>query len=469
MVASILLAVVYSVLAVCILCTVFGGKKLGLFGVLLRVGVVTLSSVISFFIVKLISPYLLDLELELCSTLGLPTDLVSILTTGVGTRILAGILARGLISPVLFTLIAVILTVIGTVILHFKAAFLPKGSEKGGMGVGAVYGLILAIVILFPLLSTQGILDSAIEKSPAIREKLEAVLGADAVDGLDKASSANAAHLLLGDNLVKWTVQGMSVAHFDGEKADVYDAVEDICTVVEASRSVIGEGGLDFLSMTEEQRAEMGEMLAKIDESPLLSNAFPELVSAMAEKWAEGESFMGMSAPDADSGSVMAPVYQQMFDSLAKSDRENVVGNLELTLDAMSKWASASEDQLFDVLREVLEILDSGSEELAEVATQIKLTGMKGLMKDRIPALKEEEKYDEAISDMLGLLEEEAPTVESVSDGLGEILAEHDYTLSEEKLDSAAEVLLNKRNEIGRPLTEEELADIYFEHKDLLQ
>lgn len=469
MVAAIFLALVYAVLALCIVFAVLGGKKLGLFGVLLRVGVVMLSTVISFFIVKLISPLLLDFELSLCSTLGLPSDLVSVLSSGAGMRVLASILSKGLVSPILFTLLSVILTVIGTVIVHFTARKLPQGSKGGGMGVGALYGLILAIVILFPLLSTEGILDTAVEKSPVIKEKLEAMLGEDAVDGLENASSANLAHLLLGKNVIKWTVQGMSAEEVGDTKADVYDAVEDICDVVEAAKAAFSEKGLDFLSMTEEERAGVTEMLNKVDKSPLLSSAFPEIVSALAEKWSEGETFMGMSAPGSGSESVMTPVYRQMFDSIAKSDREDVIGNLEVTLDAMSKWATADEAELFDVVNEVLETLLGGSEELQDVATEIKLTGMKVVMQDMIPALKDEEKYDAAVDDMLGLVEGDGATVESVSDGLEEILLEHDYTLSEEKLDSAAEVLVDRRNELGRALTEEELADLYFEHKDLLQ
>lgn len=463
MIAVILLVLVYAVLASCILCTVFGGRKLGLYGVLLRIGVVSLSCVLAFVIVKLMSPLLLSAEITLLSTLGLPSDLVSALSSGEGGRALVGVLAGGILSPILFTLIAVLLTVIGAIVLHFAARKLPKGSTGVGMGVGALYGLLLALVILFPILSIEGLLNSAVKQSPTLKEGLTDSLGEETVESLDTAASANVAHLLLGNNVVKWTVQGMTDTSFEGGSVDVYDAVSDICEVVEASQVMSDEEKFDFLEMSPEQRLHMVEVLDAINDSPLLSSVFADIVSAWAGAWAEGEAFMGMTSPAEGIDATFVPVYQQMFKSLASSNRESVIPNLETTLDVVSKWTTADEQNRGTVLKEILGTLGEGSEEMAAVATEIKLTGMKVMMQEEIPALKDEEEYDKAVSNVLGLLDEEAPTVENVSAGLNELLTGYEYELSEENLTTAAESLVEKRNELGRPLTEEELADMYIE------
>ena len=171
---------------------------------------------------------------------------------------------------------------------------------------------------------------------------------------------------------------------------------------------------------------------------------------------------MGMASPAEGADPAFAPVFEEMFHSLAASDRENVTDNLGVTLNVMSAWSGAGEDGKLEAVKDILDTLGE-SEEMAAVATEIKLTGMRTFMQEEIPALKDEEKYDEAISSVLGLVEDHEPTVEEVSSELGDILLEYDYELSDEKRDSAAAELVEKRNELGRPLTEEELADLYFE------
>lgn len=463
MVAVVLLALVYAVLAICVLCTVFGGKKLGLYGVLLRVGVVTVSCILSFVTVKLLSPVLLDTEISLLSSLHLlPNDLMTVLSHGEGGRALVGVFTGGILLPVLFMLLALLLTVIGTVIVHFTAKKLPKGSVGGGIGVGILHGLLLAIVILFPILSFEGLYNTAAKNSPALKASLEKSLGTETVESLDTATSANVVELLLGDNVVKWTVKGMTATSFEGGRTDLYSAVTDVCEVIEVTQSMSGNGMPDLLSMSPEESEDITKLLLAIDHSPLLSSALSDFVAVWAEAWAEGRTFMGMTSPTEGADPAFAPVFEEMFHSLAASDRENVTDNLGVTLNVMSAWSGAGEDGKLEAVKDILDTLGE-SEEMAAVATEIKLTGMRTFMQDEIPALKDEEKYDEAISSVLGLVEDHEPTVEEVSSELGDILLEYDYELSDEKCDSAAAELVEKRNELGRPLTEEELADLYFE------
>lgn len=466
MVAVIILVLVYAVLAACVLFAVLSGRKLGLYGALLRVGIILVSCVISFVVVKLLSPILLDAEVALISSLGLSSDLASVLSDGKGARALIGVLTGGILLPILFALLSILLIVIGTIIVHFTAKKLPKGSALGGMGVGALQGLLIAIVILFPLLSVEGLIDTATEKSSVIKNGFSKSLGEETVEDLELASDANVPHLLFGGNVVKWTVKGMTATSFDGAKADAYSAVNDICSVAEASKGMKDGGDFDLFSMSEEQHRHMEDALESVKASPLLSSALSDIVSAFAGALAEGGSFMGISSPENGADTMMAPVYRQIFRSLADSDRESVIPNVSITLEMLSKWSSVEngEDQM-DTIREILGTLEE-SEEMKAVAKEIKLSGMRTMMQEEIPALKDEEKYDATISDVLGLLDEEEPTVENVASGIDEVFSEHDYELSDDQLADAAEKLVEKRNELGRPLTEEELADLYFERTE---
>lgn len=466
MAAVILLVFVYAVLAACVLCAVLLGRKLGLYGALLRIAIILASCVISFVVVKLLSPILIGSGVTLISSLGLPRDLVSTLSNGEGARTLLGVLTGGILSPFLFALLSIVLIVIGTIIAHFAARKLPKGHVGAGMGIGALQGLLIALVILFPLISLEGLIDTATENSTVIKNRLSKSLGEETVEGLELASDANVMYLLFGENLVKWTVNGMTATSFDGGKTDVYATVNDICSVVEASKGMSGNGRFDLFSISEEQYHHMEDVLESIKGSPFLSFALSDIVSAFASAIAEGESFMGMSSPENGADTVLSSVYRQMFRSLADSDRESVIPNLSMTFRVVSKWnSSADGEDRMDAIREILGVLE-GSEEMSEVAKEIKLSGMRTMMQEEIPVLKDEEKYDATISGVLGLLDENEPTVENVAAGIDEVFSEHDYELSDEQLADAAEGLVEKRNELGRPLTEEELADLYFSKKE---
>ena len=205
----------------------------------------------------------------------------------------------------------------------------------------------------------------------------------------------------------------------------------------------------------------MDAALESIKASPLLSSALSDVVTAWAGAWAEGESFMGMESPEIGADKLFLPVYKQLFRSLAESDRESVIPNISLTLSALSKWSSMDGEDKLSAIKDILGTLEE-SEEMKAVAKEIKLSGMRTLMQEEIPALEDEEKYDATISDVLSLLQAEEPTVENVADGIDEIFLQHDYELSDEELADAADMLVKKRNELGRPLTEEELADLCF-------
>lgn len=468
MVVIIWVAFIYTVLAACTVCAIIGGMKAGLLGALLRLGATLLSAVIAFAAVKFMASLFFTLEVDVLCWF-LPADLSEILRTGEDIGVLVGAVSGGVLLPILFALLSGILQIAASIVLHHTARACPQANRGWGAAVGAVRGVLLALILLLPLLSVQGLLDAVMTDHPALEAELSETLGEESVKALHRTSEVNLPYLLLGDNLVKLTVKEMSTAHFDGGDTDAYEALGDLSDVVETVVPLTEEE-LDFSALTDRQCAQLNKVLDAVDDSPLLAGVLADIISPWAAAWAEGKSFMGVEFAEEENGELLSPVYRRAFLTLADSDRDNVVSNLKIMLNTMVLWtefkenAANSKEQL-DLYLAILAPFE-GNPFMDAVSDEIKIVGMRATVQSEIPALEDEREYEAMIGGISEIVGDGTADVGTVSDQLCELMLSYDYEISAEDAEAAAELLIEKRQEVGAELTEADIADIYTELMD---
>lgn len=236
-----------------------------------------------------------------------------------------------IIAPIFFTLVFVLASVVISIIVAIVLKIV-KPSKKpgallnrlGGAGVGLVCGFLIAIVTLMPVVGMIDLVMPAAELSMVQDEGME-----DVAEILNDANESSAIKLL--SNLgCKTLYNGLASATFEGEKIYLKDDVKVIFSVVDNFDAL----AVEMAEYGDDQIAAIDNIVVELDSSEMLKNAVAGVLSTAAEKWAAGESFVGMEKPEV--GDMAAPLVDTALDVLANSTKDTIGEDLMTVSDIFS-------------------------------------------------------------------------------------------------------------------------------------
>ncbi len=238
----------------------------------------------------------------------------------------AAMLAAPIFFALVFIVISTIVTVIAAIVIRFIPPFnLKKGllHRLGGLGVGAVCGLLVSLMVLMPVSGLIGVAgqvgESGIIESDNENDMLVQLLEEASADEIGAVYAI----------CTGWLFDSLASAEYDGEKVYLKDEITVILSLVSNLNDMSGE----TKEIGEEQVAALNSILDEVDRSPILNNTVAGLLSTMAAKWNAGEAFLGIESISA--GELLDPIIDSMLEVMATSDKTTVVGDMRTLVNAL--------------------------------------------------------------------------------------------------------------------------------------
>lgn len=287
MLSTILLAVAAaSILFGALLGAARGGKKAGL-----RLITVLLAAVLAFLLSGPVALGIDRAELAAALSEGVP-ELAELLAASPSLIPLV----IGLLRPILFLLLLFLLPVVFWVVFFILSFFIKKEKKKTtskGAILGGLQGLLVALMLLAPVLGYISLSDEAIA---AYDEN------ADPTSSYDLASFRADYLTPVRENAVLSGVQKLTAPLFtelstfslDGEKVALQ---EELPLLLSSFRELSRLGGKQPSDFGEEEKEALRSLSDHFAASGVLPVISSELLSAMAESFAEGEPFLGIEKP----------------------------------------------------------------------------------------------------------------------------------------------------------------------------
>ncbi len=270
---------------------------------------------------------------------------------------------------------------------------LPKvASTFGGLGAGVALGFILVVILTAPFLGTINsvmaasaeMVDdamAAVESADAEGEAAEAVDAAAEFMNFTDKGAFKVVRVLGGDAIYKAT----SNKRYEGQKVTFQTEMIGLTHLAEGVASLAG----DFSSYGEKQANAFGKIADATEESPLISLLSAECISSAAEKWKNGEEFMGVSSLGGNEPLVQ-PLMNEILDVFATTDGEHLGDDLRSigaafgVLNEHSIFSIAGDkDALLDclnnspVLSKMAEAVGHDNPRMSGVAYEISNLGMR--------------------------------------------------------------------------------------------
>ncbi len=270
----------------------------------------------------------------------------------------ASMLASPFVFFSLYTVISIIVSIIVGILVKIIPPFkLKKGllHRLGGAAVGAVCGLLVALLVLMPVV---GVIDIAV----ALGET-DIITPQEGEDDtlsqlLNEASEDEiyAAYVLYAG----WVFDSLASAEYEGQKIYLKDEV----TVLASLISDIGEISGEATEFGRTQVDAMGRVVDDIDHSPLLNNTLAGVLSAMATKWLAGETFLGIESIKA--GELFDPVIHSVLEVIASSGKENITADMRTLVHILEVMVDYDLLKNFENFDKILEILSAVPENEGE-------------------------------------------------------------------------------------------------------
>lgn len=221
-----------------------------------------------------------------------------------------------LIGPFFFLACYIVLSLIFSIVMAIVVKFIPLFNKPnkvlhrlGGAGVGLVCGLLVCLLTLSPLVGTLGVVNGVMVFTGET----------DDLGEMDLTVFEKTGFLLAYD--------AFASASFEGERVYLRSEMNALMGIVD----VLGSMGGDIGSMGEEQISSLRTFVSTLDSSALIKNTLAGVFSTAAEKWTEGESFLGISSFDA--GELLTPVIDEMLHVFKTTDKDHIVGDLNTMVD----------------------------------------------------------------------------------------------------------------------------------------
>lgn len=478
-VAWIILGLIYLTLLLSVGLSILSGYRKGLYRTLLRFGVMLTSAVLAFIAVRAMHGIFSEAARWFLDLTGASADLEELIATSDSIDALINVLAGGIALPIVFLLLFAILEGISSIVFAFTSRKIPKVKQKAGLGVGALRGLVLALILLFPILGWSSMTEAVLTTHPVFEQGFRDGVGNEAVDAIEAVADKDVLYFVFGDNLVHLTMRGLTVTEFEGHSADVYDALDGASTVLEAVDPLL-EHTPDISELSKEELAMIDDVLEAIDSSDLFASILADLIAPAADAWVHGEPYFGMESPlGADLGEgKIGDLFERIFGILATCDRDTVTADLhtifEVALvleEAESDSGENGDDLLASVCKggkiDRLIAPFARNEHMKPVVSDIMALGVWALAQNMHAGLGEDEAYTEVVGTISNIVKDADMSVEKVSEELNTVMKDNGIEVSEELVTSFSTALVNKMESTGGDLTEEDMEEVLTEFAEV--
>ena len=220
----------------------------------------------------------------------------------------------------------------------------------GGFGTGLVVGFVVVMMTMMPILGTMDVMATAVSD---ITETMGADSGdtsTDALTAMTEEGAGKVMRALGGDAIYKAT----STKKYGDQKLTLNTEISGMMKLLTGVMAL----GEDFSNYGEEQAEAFDTIAETTEESPLIGMLSAECVATAAEKWRNGEEFMGMESLGGGEPTVQ-PLMNSILDVLKTTDGEYIAGDLRSLGDAFSvlnKYhffeQSGDQEAMLDLLNE---------------------------------------------------------------------------------------------------------------------
>ena len=235
-----------------------------------------------------------------------------------------------LLAPLFFLACYLLLSLIFGIVagIVFKRLPFLKSPKKvlhrlGGVGIGLLCGILVCLIVFSPFIGILSMANNAILALDSKGEIKESLGGGE----MDLSVFEATGFLLVYDAL--------SGANLDGEQIYLRSEIETLVGLIGS----LGAMGGDLTQMDENQIASLRSLVSSIDASPILRNTVAGIFSTAAEKWSNGEEFLGMSG--FEGGSLMTDLLNELLAVLKTTDKDCVIADLNTMVDIFDVIATS--------------------------------------------------------------------------------------------------------------------------------
>ncbi len=380
----------------------------------------------------------------------LPPEIADILTADVISTTVTyylGMFAAPFVFMVAYLIISLIASIIMAIFVKKIPILkkLPKVADRlGGLGVGIVCGLLVAVLCVFPV---YGVCDMAVQAVDSVSdEAIEAVGLKDTLDSLPvdirEGSSSVKVYEYFGCGLM---YDALSSASFEGETVSLR---QDVGTVVNIASGVISlANNSEGTDMTET----LSGAIADLDRSPLLKNLLAGAFGIIIDNGLIDEFGLDM-------GELMNPVIDAILEVLATTDKDTVTSDLTTLVnvlgividsgivedsDSQAMLKKLGDGLISDMLLEI-----NKNERMYPVSDEITYLSVRALASTLGFPKDADERYDNLMTSIADVLNENAglggdEKTEAVVESLGALFEDYGVEIGGMALRHVAEGLIS--------------------------
>lgn len=404
-----------------------------------------------------------------------------------------GAITTPLAFVIIFLLIKLLFEIMCTIVckvLNFKKAN-SNPQRLGGAVLAAIEGILVFAVLLLPFGSALNVLDEAYCEAISDEE-------ADASEELVRDYEANILPLtknpavtFVGNLGGKALASGFSTVEYEGKACRIDRELKPIVRFLVIDNRI--DGGIEWKSLTDEDKAALTKFAGAVGESDYLSNLFVSFTSGCTDIIKDavlglGEVNLGTSGDDVDEAIESNKIINSLMDFIGGITVESYGEDIETVLDLYFMLSDRgvlvmSEEEEGDITDIILGKAEDDSSLIAELKTILQANPRSAPITRAITETLllsmvdtdtgEEVDYDELKSDVTEVLkvnkEDYADEVEykdALSSTLDTTLRDHGITLNDNELSEVTDYV--DENYAGKEsLTDEEFNDILFEYYDI--
>lgn len=396
-----------------------------------------------------------------------------------------------LVAPLVFAILFGIIAGLGKIVTSVVCFFVPKGQTLTykliGIAGGVIEGALIAGVVLLPLVGWVNIASNAVD---VVRENSEDDPGATQVvefyDEVVLPLEKHAIFQMVGSLGGDAALTKLATVEVDGEDKDLRD---EFNIVVELGYDVSKLGQTNFLELTEKDKAIITNMVDNCDSSIIISRITCGVVNGLANAISEGAipvemtgnynaiimeavSILGSEKTNTQTLGQNLTTFKNIYFLLSD---EGVLAVFNTTEDGASAIETeltaaltAKDENGNTVLNKVINELDKNenTRSLIPLVGKLAVTALYDSL--GIPEVSEDayEKVKEGIQDVLivdtsadNAKETIADSLTETLEGIGITVSENgeDGTISAEAVETMAEYVIEKQDEIKEKLEQENI------------
>lgn len=427
-----------------------------------------------------------------------------------------------IIAPVVFLLLFLVIrgilsiaaSIVEKTVPYFKERRPKKGTVEVpnntaiSMPVGAANGILVALVTLIPLCGYIGLISTFMgmanmgaseEPETSISVTVPSVdyladkEATDAPAGEEEGGMMATFNEILenpmigavntiGSPVFDWMTTG-KVTGLSGDVSftigkDIPQLIDSLSAFTEAM-SLTQDG-----EMTEDDKQAMMDAVDGLMSSDWVAEVMAETLGYMASQWKDGNSVMGMEAPDMGDG-VMKPVMNKMWDILATENKETIREDLKTItvvladLMALGFGADDSDQEAMmaqlgggenSTLSHMMSALEANAH-LAPLAEEIRTMTLRLVSQAMGDALKNTDQYDGVMTNVASIFNDvrnlpAEERKETLRTSIKEAFAEQDIDVPEDVAVELSEKAIADLSADGQEITEEALKNYFIENMD---